>query len=435
MKEVLELKKIGFVIGAGLLTTLALLPQAKGDLVVATPPTPTVMPGTVLTVPTQAVVAQPVAQAQPTVLVAQAAPAIAQAAPLYAQAAPAQIGVENLSRTELLRRERMREELKNEDVLQSRLEELRLQEERKRTQSLLEGGSGSTGVAATQVAPLAPKVPETQSEVVIKPVTDRPGEEADMQASSVSAVSMNTNHDKLRISIQPRGGFSSLMGSNQFFKTQGRFSAGVGIILGVTKRLNVEAGYSYNEYGISVNSINPFIQTYQAYGGNNYYDPQNETMNFKQNVFDAGIKVHLLEPQVRIRPFLGGGAAYSMGNVNYDQRILEGLRRSGIVGLESDYQVSSFSGYVTTGFDFRVSKSISVGASFKLYKVLTSRESQTQQNNAYGYTSGYGNYGYGYGGYTNSYNYTLPDSDKRGVGSAIAQSGFYSILVGISLTF
>lgn len=141
----------------------------------------------------------------------------------------------------------------------------------------------------------------------------------------------------------------------------------------------------------------------------------------KQNVVDAALKLHLLGPDARLRPFIGGGAAWSKSYINYDQRIIDGLYQSGLNNLARDYEVYSILGSLSTGLDIRITKSISVGAQFEYYSVFTSRENQSLNNAAF----------YGYYGYSAAY----ADADKQVLGGSLARSSFYTVTGGLNFTF
>ncbi|HUP56665.1 MAG TPA: hypothetical protein VM598_04375, partial [Bdellovibrionota bacterium] len=130
-------------------------------------------------------------------------------------------------------------------------------------------------------------------------------------------------------------------------------------------------------------------------------------------------KLALLGQGAKIRPFLGGGGAYSKSFVNYTDGYLNMLTQYGQQNSAQDYESTSFLGYVSTGFDVRISKSVSLGGQFKYYGVLSSRENS--QLNANGF-------------YQNPMWYAV-DGDKRAVGASLSESSFYSILGTASFVF
>ncbi|MCC7440995.1 MAG: hypothetical protein IT285_05155 [Bdellovibrionales bacterium] len=346
--------------------------------------------------------------------------------------------VENMTKAELLRRERMRKELQNEDLLQTRLEELRLRDEARRSQELL-GGAPVGGQPAAAPAPAAAPV-ETQvigdaatpvaTDMVVTsqaqaaaPAAGQPAAAPAVLVATVGPAEVGgyaeDEEETTRISIMPRGGFADMTSSE--YDLQGRFSAGVGAGVEVSDNLTFELGYAYSEFGVGMQSTD--FQVYML----QQYDRNPEPVVLKQNVIDAGLKMSLLGRDSKLRPFLGGGAAYSMSFVNYDDRYLQYKKAMGETA--QDYEVSSFLGYLSTGFDLRLSKSISVGAIFKYYAVLTSRENQSLNNMGAFY--GYNPYAYPYGG-TMAYG---QDADKQGVSGSLARSNFYSVLAGLSFTF
>lgn len=459
----------GAAVLAGILATVAMIPNANAELVYdaeaetasAIEP-PRVEERTTLrqaisaSEKAQATLAQP-AQTPTQVIVSQPAPVVQAPAPVqtqyvqpqviqqpvvqqplpvapaaYVQVGPAQTTesseVQNLSKSELLRRERVRAELQNEDMLQQRLEELRLRDEQRRSEQLATGFSGAVGGALPAPAQVSATVAPIQEQVVVAPVTDRPGQAVtaiaqpvaqDQVVLSSSAATLATETDRTILTIQPRAGIAEMSGET-LYDIRPRFSTGVSLGMVSSDNLSFELGYTFSEYGVALASSNPYAQTAYAYG----YAQSAETVAMKQNVIDAGMKLHVLGPDAKLRPFLGGGAAYSISYINYDQRILEILNRDPVLrsSMASDYELNSYLGYLAGGLDLRVSKGVSVGALFKYYSVLSSRERSAINNPAI------------YGGYSN-YAYTGADADKQYVGGSLSKTSFYMMQGGVTFTF
>jgi hypothetical protein len=170
-----------------------------------------------------------------------------------------------------------------------------------------------------------------------------------------------------------------------------------------------------------------------GYGFN--YNQNNSTGALKQNVVDAGIKVHLLGRQSKLRPYIGGGAGYSRSYLNYDPRIVDFLRNAGY-GVSPDYDMTQFLANASAGVELQLSKSVVVGLSYKYFTVLSSRQNQELYNPAlYGSYPGalYGYGGYGYGGLAGAG--SLADLDKQYVGGSLADTSFYSVLGTVSFSF
>ncbi len=328
---------------------------------------------------------------------------------------------QNLSKSEMMRRERVREELKNEDLLHSRLEELRIRDEKRRMDELFKG-------QADAGAPL-------QEQIVVTPITERPGTAAAAPtvvtstpvATTVttvtSAASSSEDHsDKTIMTIQPRAGLGDMKTNDIYYNVRPRFATGVSLGLVASDNLSFELGYTYGEYGVTLASTNPYVINASAYG----YTYSPETVALKQNVIDAGLKLHFLGPDAKLRPFIGGGGAYSISFLNYDQRILDQINRNPwLMGLGTDYEVNAFEGYLTGGLDLRVNKSISVGLTGRYYQVFSARERNSINNAAM------------YGSYYNPYYHgvTGQDQDKQYVGGSLARTAFYTIMGGVTFTF
>ena len=204
--------------------------------------------------------------------------------------------------------------------------------------------------------------------------------------------------------------------------------------MSATDNFSFELGYTYNEYGVSMASNNPFVlyrqQTATMYGSPAVF----ESVAMKQNVIDAGLKVHLLGVDSKLRPFIGAGGSYSKSFINFDQRVLADMNRYYGRNISPDYEVSGFLGYVSGGMDVKVAKNISVGAEFKYYAVLTAREN-SNFSNYYGamYQPGY--YGLVPGAWGVNPMNSMVGSDPAIAGGSLARSNFYSILGNVSFTF
>jgi hypothetical protein len=139
-------------------------------------------------------------------------------------------------------------------------------------------------------------------------------------------------------------------------------------------------------------------------------------------VGDTGLKLHFLGPDAKLRPFIAGGGAYSKSFMNFSSRIISSQKQYGW-GTSPDFDSSSFLGYLSAGFDVRISRSISIGTLFRYYTVLTSRESNVNLFNpsAYGYAPVYSSYGV--------------YDERQVVGGVLSRAGFYSVLAGVSFSF
>ncbi len=382
-------------------------------------------------IPVQVIQTQPAPVAVPAqpypVFITAPAPAPV-AAPAAAPAASEQVQ----SRTELVRRERMREELRNEDLLQERLEDLRLQDEKRRTGQVLGQADASPtspaplgGFAATTVA--SSPAPVIQEQVVSVPVSDQGASSAGVSTLRAADFQSSSGDEVFTIRIVPRGGLSSFAGASPY-NIQGRYTVGAGLDMGVSDHLGFEINYSYSDYGLALNdstalALSGLLNPYGfAYGGAN-----NWTGALKQNVVDAGLKLHLLGMASRIRPFIGGGGGYSRSFLNYDPRILNFLRQYGY-GVPADYELSQFLAYATAGLEIRISKSVNVGASYRYYTVLSSRQNQDLYNPAL-----YGAYPgalYGYGGLGG-----MNSVGQQFVGGSLSNTSFNSVTATVSFLF
>lgn len=391
------------LLGAGIIATLALLPDAHSELVLDEEIQPAAR--------VDAKAAAPAAVAQPVAVQTIAVQPLLSTPPVVVEGSEVQP-----SRAELLRRKRGEEEQKNNDMVQAKLEEARLSEENNRADKFLTGLSGQPAVA-----PQGPVVMKEQfigipasDQIVMTQAAPTAAASTTLPAMGpvVSASERDIDREeKTEILFIPRGGLSTL-NSNMDYNIQSRFTAGLGFGVTASNHMTFEVGYAYSEFGASMK--NPYASPVVGLPANT------ETLIMQQNVFDIGLKFHVLGPASKLRPFIGGGGAYARSYVNYDPAITDFYNRVGLQNMAQDFELSSYLGFVSTGFDVRVSKTVSVGAIFKYYTVLSSRQDQNLANasTAYGYGGAY-----------------APDYDKQMFGSSLSKSSFHSILVGASFAF
>lgn len=454
------------VLGAGVLASLAMLPSARAELVYepeVSPEAPTEVRAEDRAATRGALDASE--RAKNTVQVSRPIPAQAVAVPVAVQVQPqVQVAppvqevpateVQSLSKTELMRRERTREELKNEDLLQERLEELRLRDEKRRTGQLLGDGSAAQAqpgqYGEQSVAPI-PGLAQPRSQWVVSPVTEHPGEagaqpsadlvapiptavqaqqysapkgpytpaaqaQMDQVGTSQASVSVTNGEEsgKAGFYIEPRAGVSS-MSVNNGFDVKGHYAVGVSGGVNVSDNIAFEVGYTYSEYGVGFgNSIT------------NLYAPGTrfDQYTLKQNVIDASLKLYFLGQDSKLRPFVAGGFGYSMSYLNYPSNVVSVYQNT--PGFSQDYSSNAYLGSLAAGLDVRVSKSVSIGAQFKYYTVL----SVTESNQVY-----YGAYTGAAGGALSGNAFAAQDPAKQQTGASLAQSSFYTMTAGISFAF
>jgi len=424
-------------LGVGILTSVSLLPQAQGEMVYETElqPQSAVMQAPQMAPAPVQVMQVPQQVQQPQYFAPQPAAYSAAVNPGEATEDSTMI-----SKSELVRRERMRTELRNEDVLQERLEELRLRDERRRSDELVSGQPITANPTVASAFGIQQQVPTTErigqmaqtAPVMVQggqvaavnpmPVSDAYGSSGIM-TSSASAADYSEREITI-IYMQPRFGLTSF-NDVTYYDIRSKYSAGLGLGLSVSDNLSFEVGYTYSEFGVAMNSTNPFAIGAQLQANTRGYTGLFESVAMKQNIVDTGLKIHFLGPSAKLRPFIGGGGAYSRSFINFNQSVMAMMERSGLPS--PDYDMTQFLGFLSTGFDVRVNKSISIGAGFKYYTVLSSRQNQNLNNQALAYPNGAYIPGY--------YALSMNDTDKQAVGGSLAQNTFYSVTGGVSFSF
>jgi opacity protein-like surface antigen len=215
-----------------------------------------------------------------------------------------------------------------------------------------------------------------------------------------------------RVRVSPLIGWTTI--NSDFYNIDSRYTAGLNIEVDMSDNLAIVLGYSYSQFDIGLGGSNPFFGSHQP----GFYQGNMTTLEYNQNVFDAGLRFYLFPQQSKFRAFLGGGAGYNKGYLNYRKNVFNTFAGNPYANLE-DYEVTSFLGILETGAELTVAKNISVGANFKYSNVLSSSENQSL--NHYGFMlNGFG---------------SNVSQDQRVVGGSIAENSFYSILGTVKISF
>ena len=323
------------------------------------------------------------------------------------------------------------ESVNNELVIQ-KLEDKRLKQEEKLTAEINKRFTLEDETSAGTPAPVM------KEEKIVKPITEAPGSalnemsaapkgEAtiakpiaqDQIASYQSSTSMSAapvmgkpdgeKASKNGVSIIPKAGLSTI--STTGMNISPKFMTGVGIGFEASDYVGVEIGYSYSENGVRLDSTNT--------GGYYGYQTTNQ-LTFKNNTFDIALKLYASSTDSKVRPYIGGGGAYSMGYINYDQQQQQAYGYYyGAANNSSDYQLKQFQGMAEAGLDIKLASNISLGAAFKFYKPLSSTESEEGLQ-----------YGYFY-----SQPYTMVDPNKQALRGTIRDSNTSVFQVSASVSF
>jgi opacity protein-like surface antigen len=324
--------------------------------------------------------------------------------------------------SEILKEERVRYETRNNDEVQKQLELLRIRDEKRRLDRLLGETDGTSGSDTIQAAPMREEtVGELKQEMI---PTAQPGVQrgaptpADGESSATYNASLEVEDDSTKVLLSPRFGFSNFTGANLGDTIRPNFSMGAQISLIVSENMAADIGYTYNSFslgaGAGMNTGYPmpnYGYGFQyGYPGVVPYLPGNmqNIYTMRQHMFDFGMRFYLLNEKMKLRPFVGGGGAYSRGTVNFDQAIMQSSQQfSNSPG--GDYIMDSFLGTLSGGVDFKLSKQVTLGMMAKYYFPLSTNRR-----------------------FSNPFQYTYSYMDPREmIGAALADSGMYSIMVGI----
>lgn len=261
---------------------------------------------------------------------------------------------------------------------------------------------------ATAVAP-APAVPAVIQDSYIAV------DSAPMVVGSGNEVVAEVEEEKSfasKVRVSPVIGRTTI--NSDFYNADSRYTAGLSLEMDVSDNLALVLGYSYSQYDIGLGASNPINGYYQQ---PNMYGSNLQTLQYNQNVFDAGLRLYLMPQESRFRAHVGGGIGYNMGYLNYKQNTWSTW--SNPYFSNQDYEVSSFLGMLEAGAEFKVAKNVSIGGLFKYANVLSSSENQPLNNHGF-FQNGYNN---------------APSTDQRLVGGSLARDSFYSILGTVKVAF
>ncbi len=280
------------------------------------------------------------------------------------------------------------ESVNNELVIQ-KLEDRRLKQEEKLTAEI------NKKFTLEDDAPAGTAAPVMKEEVVVKPIASANAsyemsaapkgnaaaanaivtDEVNMYQSStnmsVAPVSGKPEGEKAfksGVSITPKAGLSTI--SNDFYDFQNQYVLGAALGFDVSDHVSVDLGYTYADYQVAPRNFFGF----NGFGVN--------PLTYKTNTFDFGLRLYLTGLDAKVRPYVGGGMAYSVGYVNYDQRTL-----GNFVGMPAwntqDYRLNQFQGMLQAGLDFQIAKNVAIGAGYKFFRPISSNENQQFYNGAF----------------------------------------------------
>jgi hypothetical protein len=357
----------------------------------------------------------------------------------------------DMSKADMMRRQRMRAELKNEDMLTQKLEELRLRDEVRRSNELLGSGVAKEQPQAVASAPVVeervgsaavqnPATAQTiqnvnpnasvQQAAPVGAVTSINGApmSSDALGQTVATGSVEGNAEleepKMRISITPRGGLSSMTSS--MYDIEARYAFGLDVGVEVSDHFAFIGGWSYSSYSLGAGTAFSYPT-----GMNMAYM---QRLNMNDNVFSLGVRAYIMGPKSQVRPFIGIGGAYRRGFVNFDDNTVALMRQyNPYVG--QDIQIAGFSGYLETGLEFKITKNIALTGSFKYFNVLSSRQSNPLDPSAFMNNQGYYGGSMMYSGAMGSPYYGMGGDLRSQASDALARNNFYQLMAGISVSF
>lgn len=249
----------------------------------------------------------------------------------------------------------------------------------------------------------APKPPKNQVKIIASDEVTINQSSTNMSVAPAMGKSEGESVFKSGVSITPRAGLSTM--SNNFFEMKNQYALGVALGFDVSDNVGVDVGYTFASYQVGL------------LGAPNYGGYSLNQLSYKSNTIDMGMKLFLTGRDSRVRPFVGGGLAYTIGYVNYDTSMAYNQNIQG-----QDYQLNQFQGMLQAGIDFKIASNISLGMTYKYLRALSSSETQ---DGLYG-SAFYSPYGM---------NQAYLDPQKQAVRYSLRDTNTQMFLVGATVTF
>ncbi|MGE4233351.1 MAG: outer membrane beta-barrel protein [Bacteriovoracia bacterium] len=331
------------------------------------------------------------------------------------------------SPSQIIRKQRIQEELKNEALAAEKLEELRLRDELKRREELFNSVKKEEPKKEEEIQTEHIQAEEMIEEPVSR-VEKSKREEKQTVATSSSLTASTIEEEKassdMRFTLTPRAGVSLISGSIYDIQSQSALGFDIGVDL--TDYFAITGGYTYSQYGLTAGS-----SIYSPYG---YQTSGLRELQFNDNQIDVGGRLNFTPVKSKVRPFIGAGAGYRRGYVNYDNNTQQYLSRFGQYASQ-DVEISGFNGNLNTGLEFRLTDHVSVTGMFKFIHMFTTSQSAPVNPNAFANQNVYynGMYYNTAGYYAGPYNYT--DNVKNQVGDALVRNNIYNVSVGLTIGF
>jgi hypothetical protein len=249
----------------------------------------------------------------------------------------------------------------------------------------------------------------------------------DPMSGSVMAEAETNSPPKGNFTLSPN--FGGAFMSNKVYDIDTGTAVGFTADIGIDDNLALNVGYTYAKFDIGLaqggqafNGFNNYYQTQFSY--NNYLTNNNTNrLEYIQNIIDLGIKYKLFDSSSRFRPYLGGGAAYSKGFLNYSQQLLNSTQGNAFNynnGALQDYEISSWAAYVQLGMLLNFSDMFGIGLNYKYFKVLSYSEERRINNYAF---------------VGNNFGLGAAPTEKDFVSGSLAGEDFHTLNLSLNLTF
>jgi hypothetical protein len=244
--------------------------------------------------------------------------------------------------------------------------------------------------------------PDRSNYISVDAAPEVSGDEAD--GTSVAADAEKPKSER-KVRVAPVFGKSVI--NSSAYNVNSHYTAGFEIEMDIDPSFALVLGYAYSQYDIGLATGGSFYNYYQPYGFNG---ANSTSLQYNQNVFNAGARLYLMPKEAKFRVYGGAGVGYNLGYLNYRQDNSSSYLYNPYYNTP-DYEVKSWLGLLETGASVGVSETVSVGAIFKYALVFSSTENAPLNN--YAFTR---NFGYGQA------------SDKAVVGGSNDQKSINSIL-------
>lgn len=296
-------------------------------------------------------------------------------------------------------------EQKNEEMVQKKIEDIRIKEEQRLANKLQRAFNGNAMKDEVKVQQAAPKPAPIIKKVIVKVPEKKPAPKKALMKITPYAGIANFSSDDVDFESKANLGinFETMIGNY--------FSVGIGFNYKAMTITDTSDQYLAQDYYYGGYSYNYYYNSYYNYFGN-----QGREMKYKNFSLDLTGKVFATSNGKRIRPFILAGASVNKSKLKYNESEsnAQDYYFGGVQYGNESYSSTYVSGIAGAGVEVFFSKNVGISLDGKYQKSFSEK---SNRNNSY-----------------SSY-YNADQTRLDNVGSAIQNSGIFSLNLGLAVQF